>query len=93
MTEVDSPRFAVGLRPGASRVVIYIRYIPRARLGLLQGFRVTYVATWREKTIFEDISSSPVASVESDERLSFTAQMATDIAARTNIEIALQRLS
>lgn len=45
MTEVDSPRFAVGPGSGASRVVIYTRYIPRARLGLLQGFRVTYVAT------------------------------------------------
>lgn len=53
--------FRRGTPPGASRVVIYIRYIPGTRLGLLQGFRVTYVATWREKTIFEDISSSPIA--------------------------------
>lgn len=53
--------FRCGTPPGASRVVIYIRYIPGTRLGLLQGFRVTYVATWREKTIFEDISSSPIA--------------------------------
>jgi len=53
--------FRRGTPPGVSRVVIYIRYIPGTRLGLLQGFRVTYVATWREKTIFEDISSSPTA--------------------------------
>lgn len=53
--------FRRGTPPGASRVVIYIRYIPGTRLGLLQGFRVTYVATWREKTIFEDISSLPNA--------------------------------
>lgn len=67
--------FRRGTLPGASRVVIYTRYIPGARLGLLQGFRVTYVATWREKTIFEDISSSPIAGVESasEDDVSFAA--------------------
>lgn len=53
--------FRRGTSPGVSRVVIYTRYILRTHLGLLQGFRVTYVATWREKTIFEDISSTPIA--------------------------------
>lgn len=71
--------FRRGTPPGASRVVIYTRYIPRTRLGLLQGFRVTYVATWREKTIFEDISSSSVVSVESDVRtMSFSPRTATE---------------
>lgn len=71
--------FRRGTLPGASRVVIYTRCIPRTRLGLLQGFRVTYVATWREKTIFEDISSSPVVSIKSDVRtMSFSPRAATE---------------
>lgn len=69
--------FRRGTPPGASRVVIYIRYIPGTRLGLLQGFRVTYVATWREKTIFEDISSSPI--VRWSWTVSLSPRTATDI--------------
>lgn len=49
--------FRLGLGRRFASCVIYIPAIPSSTLPL--GFHVTYVATWREKTIFENISLLP----------------------------------
>lgn len=52
--------FRLGLGRRFASCDLYTRYIPATHPSTLPlGFHVTYVATWREKTIFENISLLP----------------------------------